>query len=267
MPKLSVIIITLNEESNILRALESAKPVADEIVVVDSLSSDRTAEICRESGCRVFLRKFDGYGPQKQYAVTQASNDWIMYLDADEVLTEELQQEIRLIFTKGSAPANSHHGSEKSRFSLDVIAGFNVQSSLCYMGKILRHSGVGKEIHLRLFNRNKGGFTDLPVHEGIEVTGETGMLRGRVIHYSYRGISHHLEKINTYTSLAAEGYFSRGRRFSKLWVAFKFPASFVTFYIIKGGFLDGYPGFVWSLLAAVYASVKVAKTIEKFSKT
>ena len=130
------------------------------------------------------------------------------------------------------------------------------------MGRLMRYSGTGKEYILRLFDRTKGRFTTVAVHEGIEVNGIAGMLSGQLIHYSYRDISHHLEKSNAYTSLAARDYHSRGRSFSKTWAAFKFPISFFTFYIVKRGFLDGYPGFMWSLLAAVYATLKVAKTIE-----
>ena len=225
------------------------------------MSDDKTATICRDFGCRVFLQEFLGYGPQKQFAVSRASNDWIMYLDADEVLTEELQQEIRSLF-----PAGAAEEKEEPRFDTTRVAGFQVQSSLSYMGRILRYSGVGKEFHLRLFNRTRGGFSNLPVHESIEVDGETQSLKGRVIHYSYRSISHHIEKINTYTSLAANGNHNRGKTFPKIWVAIKFPASFFSFYILKKGFLDGYPGFIWSLFAAVYATMKVAKTIEKESR-
>jgi glycosyltransferase involved in cell wall biosynthesis len=256
MPKLSVVIITLNEASNILRTLESVKPFADEIVVVDSMSADLTADLCREFGCTVYQREFDGYGTQKQFAVDQASNDWIFSVDADEVVTEELQKEIIALFT--AMPDTGFSGLHHPAYL--------IPRSLHFMGRILRFSGVGKELLLRLFDRNKGGFTTVAVHEEIVVKGSSGTLRGQLIHYSYKNISDHLEKINSYTSLAAEDNAKRGRVFSKFRVALKFPAVFFTFYMLKGGFLDGYPGFMWSLLAAVYASLKVAKTIEKFSK-
>jgi hypothetical protein len=252
MPKLSVVIITLNEETNILHTLESVKPIADEIVVVDSMSADHTASICRDFGCKVYQREFDGYGTQKQFAADQASNDWIFSVDADEVVTPALQHEIRAMFS-------GHAGL--------LHPAYRVPRSLHFMGRILRYSGVGKESIVRLFDRTRGGFTKVAVHEGIEVNGSSGMLQGRLIHYSYRDISHHLEKINTYTTLAAADYHKSGRTFSKLWVALKFPTSFLSFYIIKRGFLDGYPGFMWSLLAAMYATLKVAKTIELTKKS
>jgi glycosyltransferase involved in cell wall biosynthesis len=250
MQKLSVVIITHNEEYNIARCIESIKDLADEIVVVDSMSTDRTVEICTAYNSRVISHPFEGYGQQKQFGVEQAGNDWILSLDADEVVTEELKLEIRNLLQHESI---SH-------------SGYNIPFSLCYMGRILRYSGTGNEFHLRLFDRKRGKFTEVKVHEGVEVNGPVGTLKGKVIHYSYRDLVHHLQKINTYTTQAAEGYTAKGRKFSKAWVAFKFPVSFFIFYIIKRGILDGYPGFLWSFFAAFYGSVKVAKTIEMREK-
>ncbi|MEI7498975.1 MAG: glycosyltransferase family 2 protein [Bacteroidota bacterium] len=278
MPKLSVVIIARNEEHNILRCLESVKPIADEIVVVDSMSTDQTASICKEFGCKVYQREFDGYGMQKQFAVDKASNDWVFSIDADEVVSDELKTELIEMF---ETPCNKAPGLQgdnltqsfnnsvtpSSNHSMSIFAGYNIPFSLHFMGRLLRHGGVGNEFHLRLFNRTKGGFTQVPVHEGIEVNGSSGTLQGRIIHFSYRNISHHLEKINTYTSQASEGYQKRGQSFPKIWVALKFPITFISVYIIKLGFLDGYPGFMWSFLAAVYSTLKVAKTIELTRKS
>ncbi len=267
MPKLSAVIITRNEEKNIRRCLESVRPVADEIVVVDSGSSDETIRICREFGCKVFSRDFDGYGTQKQFAVDQASSDWVLSIDADEVISEELLAELEEMFEKEGhrvtvSQGDSVAGEKEAMFQRRLFDGYNIPFSLFFMGRLLRHSGVGNEVHLRLFNRTRGRFTTVPVHEGVEVSGSVGMLKGSIIHYSYRDISHHLEKINTYTSQAAAGYRLKGKTFSKIWVAFKFPTSFIAIYFLKRGFLDGYPGFMWSFLAAVYSVLKVAKTIE-----
>ena len=256
MPKLSVVIITLNEEPNILRALESVKPFADEIVVVDSISSDQTVKICREFGCRVYQRAFDGYGSQKQFAVDQASNDWVFAIDADEVVTKELQNEIIALFAD----------TKNSGFSGLPHPAYRIPRSLNFMGRLLRHGGAGQEFLVRIFDRTKGGFTKVPVHEGIEVNGPKGILHGLLIHYSYKNIRDHLERINTYTSLAAKGNLDQGRSFPKIWAALKFPVSFISVYLIKRGFLDGYPGFMWSFLSAVYAVLKVAKTIELTQK-
>jgi hypothetical protein len=127
------------------------------------------------------------------------------------------------------------------------------------MGRTLRHF---RAEHLRLFNRTKGRFTLVKVHEGVYVEGRPGTMTGRIIHYSYRDLSHHLEKLNTYTTRAAEENNAKGKSYFKGWAAFKFPLTFFIFYIIRLGILDGYPGFLWSFFAAVYSSVKVAKTIE-----
>ncbi len=246
MPPISVVIIAKNEEDKIRRCLDALKSFASEIVVVDSVSADRTAEICNEYGCRVFHREFDGYGSQKQFAVDQAANDWVLSVDADEVLEPELQKELAGISEAGELPYDA----------------YNIPFSLVYMGRIMKHSGIGHETHLRLFNRNKGRFTASPVHEGIVSSGKTGELKNRILHYSYRDISHHLEKINIYTSQAAEGLVKKGKQYSHLAIACKFPLSFFTHFIVKGGILDGYPGFMWSYLSALYATLKIAKTSE-----
>ena len=247
MDKLSVVIITHEEEENIVRCLDSVKTLADEVVVVDSNSRDRTVEISKNYGCRVFIHDFEGYGKQKQFAVDQASNDWILSLDADEVVTEELKTEItNLLKAKNNA-----------------FAGYRIPFSFCYLGKILKHTRADQ---LRLFNRNKGRFTTVPVHEGIVTEGAIGRVKGKIIHYSYRDISHHLQKINTYTSQAAVKNNQDHKSYSKCWVAFKFPISFFIYYFLRLGFLDGYPGFLWSFFAAFYGSLKIAKTIEMEAK-
>lgn len=247
MVKLSVVIITHQEEENIARCLESVKTMADEVVVVDSRSRDKTVEICREYGCRVFTKDFEGYGKQKQYAVDQASNEWILSLDADEVVTEELKKEIVGVL----------------HLDNPGFSGFRIPFSFYYLGRILRHTRAD---HLRLFNRKNGKFTTVPVHEGIVVEGMIGKLKGKIIHYSYRDISHHLQKINIYTTQAAMKNSQENRSYSKWWVAFKLPVNFFVFYILRLGFLDGYPGFLWSLFAAFYGSLKIAKTIEMKTK-
>ena len=250
MQKLSVVIITYNEEENILRCLASLKDLADEIVVIDSMSTDNTKDLCREFGCRVISHEFAGYGQQKQFGTDQASNNWILSVDADEVLTEGLRSEIKELLGRETISQ----------------AGFRIPFSLFYMGRILRYSGTGKEYHLRLFDRTRGKFTEAAVHEGVEINGPSGTLKYQIIHYSYKDIFHHLQKINTYTTQAAEGNVRNGKTFSKAWVILKFPVSFITFYIIRLGILDGYPGFLWSFFAALYGSMKVAKTIEMQKK-
>jgi len=252
MPGLSVVIITLNEERNILRCLESVKPFATEIVVVDSGSADRTIDLCRDAGCRLFNRDFDGYGTQKQFAVNMAVNDWVFSIDADEVVSRELCDELQQFKRR------------EIRDGENVSNGYCIPFILNYMGRLLRFSGTGK--NLRLFDRRKGKFTLVPVHETVIIEGKPGRMKGRLIHYSYRSIDHHFEKINFYTSRAAEGYQRKGKIFPKCWAALKFPCTFFTFYFLRLGFLDGYPGFMWAALAGVYSAMKVVKTIELNSK-
>lgn len=250
MQPLSVVIITLNEEHNIRRCIASVREIADEILVVDSHSTDNTAEICRKEGCIVIPRTFDGYGRQKQFAVDQAKNDWILSLDADECVTPELSKEIRSL----------NPGKDNG------VNGYRIPRKLVYLGRVMRFSGTGNEKLLRLFNRRYARFTDVPVHEKVVAEGKTELLRGNLLHYSYKNLAHHFAKTNEYTTRAAEGYAARKKRFPPLWVAGKFPVSFITFYIFKGGILDGYPGFIWSFMAAVYGSMKIAKTIEQTKK-
>ncbi len=247
MQDISVVIITRNEEANIQRCLNSVKEIAGEVVVVDSFSTDKTVEICESFGCRVFIREFTGYGNQKQFAVDQAVNDWVLSIDADEVvspcLRDELQRFIGTTITGKGA-----------------VYGYYIPFVLYYLGSILKHCGTGR--NLRLFDRRACKFTLVPVHESVDMTGKPGRMKGRIIHYSYRDFSHHLEKINYYTSLAAEGNQKKGKRFHKFWVAFKFPVTFCVYYFLRLGILDGYPGFIWSFLAGIYTSLKIAKTIE-----
>lgn len=251
MPELSVVIITHNEEQNIGRCLEALKGLAGEVLVVDSFSTDKTVELCESYGCRVIVREFKGYVDQKQFAVNEAKNDWILSLDADEVITEGLKAEITTLF-------------QQEKITYD---GYKIRFSLYYLGKILRHSGVGFEHKLRLFNRETGAFEFTYVHEVVKVNGLVGRLKGIVIHYSYHDLQHHIEKSNHYTTLAAKHYLKKGKHYSKLWVAFKFPVAFLLYYFVKGGFLDGYPGFMWSFMAAFYTSTKIAKTIELMDKS
>jgi hypothetical protein len=143
------------------------------------------------------------------------------------------------------------------------VNGYRIPRKLVYLGRVMRFSGTGNEKLLRLFNRRHARFTDVLVHEKVVAEGKTGSLRGNLLHYSYKDLAHHFAKTNEYTTRAAGEYAAKKKRFSRLWVAGKFPVSFITFYLFKGGILDGYPGFMWSFMAAVYGSMKIAKTIER----
>jgi glycosyltransferase involved in cell wall biosynthesis len=251
MEGLTATIITYQEEANIGRCLEALKGLPEEILVVDSFSTDKTVEICRSYGCKVILREFTSYVDQKQFAVNEATNEWILSLDADEVITEGLKNEIISLLEQETIP----------------FYGYEINLSLFYMGKIMRHSGVAFEPKLRLFNRNSGAFEFTYVHERIKLDGPVGRLNGTAIHYSYKNLYHHLEKTDMYTTLAAQHNKHKGKRYHKLWVAIKFPATFYIYFFIKGGILDGYAGFIWSLFAAFSSTVKIAKTIEMTARS
>ena len=251
MNKLSVVIITFNEEENILKCLNSVRDIADEIVVLDSGSTDNTIHICEEQGCRILYRAFDLHAKQKQYAVNQAKYDWILSIDADETISDELKVEIKSLFRGDMVPETNGQ---------PIKSGYIIPIRLFYMGHRMKMSGETKAI--RLFDRRKGGFPQVSVHEYVKVDGSIGTLKKEIIHHSYRDIAHHIQKINTYTSYAAEGNRKANKSFSKSWVFFKFPVTFFIHYFIRGGILDGYPGFMWAFFAAFYTSVKIAKTIE-----
>jgi glycosyltransferase involved in cell wall biosynthesis len=250
MIPLSVTIITYNEERNIGRCLKSMQGIADEILVVDSFSTDRTVEICESFGCRVIAREFKGFVDQKQFAVDQAKNDWILSFDADEEITEGFRNELKELLGRDKMPCD----------------GYNIRFSLFYLGRILKHSGVGFEHKLRLFDRRKSAFQFSHVHEVVRVSGSVGRLKGISIHYSYDNLHHHIEKSNRYSTLAAQDNHSRGKHFFRGWAAVKSLYTFIAYYFFKGGFLDGFPGFMWSYLAAFYKMIKIAKTIEMSGK-
>lgn len=246
MHRLSAAIIAFNEEPNIARCLEALKGLADEILVVDSHSTDRTAEICVSYGCRVLLKEFAGYSAQKQFAVDSASCDWVLSIDADEVVTPELREEIRALMQSETIPAD----------------GYYLRRDLVYMGRHMHFGETSNERILRLFDRRKGRFNGALVHEKIVVDGKTADLRGKLLHHSFRDLDHQARKIELYAAKAAEELAAKGRRYPRIWVPLKYITTFITYYIIKGGFFDGYPGFMWARMRGVYASQKIARAIE-----
>jgi glycosyltransferase involved in cell wall biosynthesis len=247
MNKISAVIITKNEETSIGRTLSSLD-FCDEIVAVDSGSTDATVSICEHHGCRLFSRPFDGYGPQKRFAVSQASNDWVLAIDADEVVTEELRREIVSVFSG----------------DMGDVRGFFIPISLVFLGRLLRFGGEYKKPHLRLFNRTAGTFTTDAVHEYADVAGKKLKLNGNLLHYSYDDMCDYFAKFNVYTSAAARALFEKKRGAAALQAVVRFPLTFVKIYLLKGCFLDGYPGFVWSLLSSLYAATKFVKLWELY---
>lgn len=241
--KISAVIITFNEEKNIRRAVESVK-WADEIIVVDSESSDKTIEIAESLGAKVFVQKWLGFSKQKQFAVEKAEFDWIFSLDADEEVSENLKNEIQELKDL----------TEKTRAD-----GYKIPRLSFYMNRPIHHSGWYPDRQLRFFDRRKGKWKDVLIHESVEMQENTKVenLKSDIYHFSVENAAHHHKMIGErYAPLAAEQMFAKGKTTSPIKI---FTAGFTTFFqsfILKGGFLDGLPGFAIARFAAHHAFLK-----------
>ena len=244
MERLSATIITRDEEHNIAEALKSLSWV-DEIVVIDSGSTDRTVEICRKYTDRVYYRDWSGYVDQKNYAVDRASHDWIFSLDADERAGPELQAEIIKLRSQGFQ-----------------YAGYRIPRVAFFMGRWIRHGDWYPDYQLRLFDRRRGRWEGGRVHESVQIRGDAGMLGGEIQHFTYRRLSDYLRRLETYSTLAAADYDQKGRRFSPLGLMANPFLAFLRGYIFKRGFLDGTPGLMVAVLGAVSVYFKYAKLFE-----
>jgi len=223
MTSISAIIITKNEAANIRACLESIRWV-DEIIVVDSGSSDETVEICRTFTKHVYVHPWQGFGPQKNLALGYAGKDWILSIDADERVSERLREEILAAVA----------GSENDGFAIPRLSS--------YCGRFIHHSGWRPDYVLRLFRRAKGRFSDDIVHEQVLVDGTVGKLSADLVHYSFRSVEQVLDIINRYSTLGAEQMYRQGKR-SGLGKAISHGlAAFLTTYLLKAGFLDGREG-------------------------
>lgn len=244
MNKVSVVIITLNEESNIKGCLESVK-WADEIIVVDSGSRDKTVEICRQYTDFVYDVLWQGFGKQKNSAVGLAHFDWILSIDADERVTPELKEEIEGLL-KNELDFSGYFISRKS-----------------YFGKrLILHCGWFPDFTIRLFNRQKGRFNDVQVHESVQIDGNTGYLKHSLVHFTYKNISDFLIRMNRYSTLAANDLFKEKKKRAVLKMIFHPPATFLKMYLLKGGYKEGFPGMILSGLYAFYTFVKYSKLWE-----
>lgn len=239
--KISATIITYNEERNIARAIESLR-CADEIVVVDSGSSDRTVEIAEKLGARVIERNWVGYSDQKNWAATQASHDWILSLDADEALSEMLEAEIWQLKKRGPAA---------DAYTMPRLAQ--------YLGRWILHSGWYPDRKLRLYDRRKAKWVGAYVHEGLEVTGKVEEFEGALLHFTCQSLSEHLRTMDRYTTLAAEQLATQKTRISVATLIWKPWWEFFRTYILKRGVLDGVEGLALAWMAAMYVFLKYAK--------
>jgi glycosyltransferase involved in cell wall biosynthesis len=237
----SVAIITLNEETNIRRCLESVR-WADEIIIVDCGSTDGTLETCEEYGCRVFNHEWEGYARQKNFAVSHATCDWVLSLDADEEVTPEMAGEIR------------------STLSGDSDA-YSMPRSNLFLGKWMRHGGWWPDRQLRLFRRGMGSFKEVPLHEHIVMQegSKIGLLRNPLRHYTYPTIHDFMAKADSYTTIQAQ---MSNRKPSAMGLLTAFPLKFAETYVYKGGWRDGIHGLLAALLGSVRILLKQVKMWE-----
>jgi glycosyltransferase involved in cell wall biosynthesis len=247
VPKLTVTVITRNEAADIGDALASVA-WADEIVVVDSESTDETAAIARRHNARVVVREWPGYVGQKNHAASLASHDWILSLDADERVTPGLAAEIKALMAR--APEAIGH------------AAFRIPRVTWHLGRWIRTTDWYPDYQVRLYDRRAAQWSGRYVHEAVAVRGTTGRLRGELQHYAYRDIADHLETIDRYTTLAARQMQESGRRASLLEIAGHPPLAFLRNYIAHGGIRDGVPGVIISAMNAYYVFLKFSKLWE-----
>lgn len=228
MQALSVVIITFNEERNIGRCIDSAKEVADEIIILDSYSTDNTTDIARSKGAVIYQQKFQGYGPQKNAALKLASHDFVLSLDADEALSPELNREIL-----AEKKASGHDAYVMNRCTN-------------YCGKFIRHGSWYPDKKTRLFNKKMAKWSNEMVHEKIEMlpNARAKQLKGDILHYSFNSIEEHIAQNNKFSTISAETSFADGHRTNLFKIIVNPSWAFVFSYILRLGFIDGFYGFI-----------------------
>jgi len=239
-PRLSVAIITKNEQDNIVEAIESVR-FADQIVVADSSSDDNTVDIARNAGAEVHTIPFDGFGQAKNTALEFCEGDWILSIDADERVSPELAENIKRIIKLDNGP--------------DYYA---INRLTYFLGRPIRHSGWFPDYVVRLF-RKGAYFSKSKVHESLITNGEVGRIEDLLYHYSYKKIDQYLDKLNNYTTLNSEQMYQAGKRAVFLDLLIHPPATFLKMYIFKAGFLDGSTGFILAALSSFQVLVKYSK--------
>ncbi len=243
-PPLSVCIVAMDEEDDIRECLASAD-FADEWIVVDSHSTDRTRERAEAAGARVLERDWPGHIEQKNFALDQASHDWVLCLDADERISPELRESI-LAALAGERRAQGYEFARRT----------------WYLGRWIRHGGWYPDTKLRLFDRSKGRWGGVNPHDHVFVEGRVERLHGDLLHYSYRSVADHLGTITSFTSIAAKEKHARGERTGPFSLLLRPFWKFLRMYFLQAGFLDGVAGFVVAVTGAFYVFLKYAKLWE-----
>jgi glycosyltransferase involved in cell wall biosynthesis len=281
---LSVVLITHNEELNLGRTLESVKPLVrdgqGEIIVVDSASTDRTVEIAKSFGAKVFIEEWKGYAAQKNSAIDKATGDWILSLDADEELDERLQQtlantieSLERVDALRRQPDTHPMMLQGAQAELEDWIGEKVDPKLAgiwiarkneFLGQWIKHGGFWPDPKLRFFRRGSGCFEDRAVHETVKINGPTARLEdGALLHHCYPTVSDYIQHMNRYSTLGAEMAVADGRTgFGVINIAVRPLATFIYNYFFRLGFLDGRKGLLMHLYHAVYVSWKYAKVWE-----
>ncbi|WP_396152613.1 glycosyltransferase family 2 protein [Flavobacterium sp.] len=241
--KISIFIITYNEAHIITKCLEKLKTF-DEIIVVDSGSTDATVSICESFGAKVISHKFENFGLQKQLALEQTAHNWVLSLDADEVLSDALISEIH----------NINHGEN--------VKAYTIPRTHIFLNKVFKYGAESKRPILRLFDKNFGKFTPNKVHETIEINGVIGKLQQEMLHYTVFDINTAIEKQIKYALLSGELLHEKKKKSCTFKIIIKFPFDFIRYYFLQRNFLNGYEGFTWSMFAAFSNYLKYAKLKE-----
>jgi len=244
MQKISVAVITKNEELNIRGCLESVR-WADEIVVVDNGSTDETPQICQSFQARVYLEEWKGFSRQKNSAIEKTRNEWVLSLDADERVSHSLRQEIEGVLERDPS-----------------TDGYFIARKSFFLGRWIKHCGWYPDFNLRLFRKSRGRFQERAVHERVEIQGKVGYLKNPLEHRTYRSLSDFFERMDRYSTLAAREMQHDGRRFRFFDVFFRPPFTFLQMYLLRAGFLEGYLGFLLSVLYSFYTFAKYIKLKE-----
>lgn len=238
---LSVFLITRQEGKNLDKCLLSVKDIADEIIIVDSGSTDNTLEIARKYGAKIFHRDFVSFTEQKNFSLNNCSSIWALNIDADEYLTPALAKEIKKTLSKKT----------------DIDGYFLIRNNI-FLGRQMKHSGISAEARLRLVKTKKAKYVGGLVHEELVVEGKTSTLKNTFMHNTYTSIEQYFEKFNRYSTLAALTMQQEHKKFSTFQLT-RAPFEFIKIYILRLGFLDGFQGFLWALFNAWYKVIKYTK--------
>lgn len=247
-PVITAFIVCCNEEAHIERCLQSVA-WCEEIIVVDSGSTDKTLEICKKFTSQIFHREWTGYVEQKQFALSQCTGEWILNLDADEEISPELKEEVQQVLARDKL------GKVKEN-------GFFISRVVFYLGRWWRKGGWYPEYRLRFARRHKTSWAGTDPHEKAIVEGPTGKLKGELLHYTYKNITDQIARLNRYSSTAAQQLYVKGKKASVSKLIGRPLARFFKFYILKRGYRDGVAGFIVALLETYYVFLKYVKLWE-----